>query len=149
LNRIVIAAATGLLAITAVVGVAGSANADTPTPTAPKHSLAEVQAASAALTTKLSAHIAALEVRVGANKILTSDQKATITAALKADDQGVKTGAAKVAADTTVEQARKDSRETISAGRAAERKEAKQLRADARADHQADKAAKAAKAPKK
>ena len=140
MNRIVIAAATGLIAITSAVGVAGSANAATPAPTAPKHThtLAQVQASSAISTDKLIAHLGAVEVRVNANKTLTADQKSTVVAALAADVQAVQTGAAKVAADTTVKDASKDSRETLRAGRAIEREQAKAVRADVKADKKAE-----------
>ena len=134
MNKIVIAAATGLIAVSAAVGVAASANAATPTSTAPKHTLAQVQSASATKTDKLIAHIQAVETRVNANTKLTADQKSTVEAALAADVQAVQTGAAKVAADTTVKDAAKDSRATLSAGRASLRAQVQAVHADRKAD---------------
>jgi len=136
-NKIVIAAATGLIAMTAAVGVATSASAATPSPTAPKHTLAEVQSASATKTDKLIAHIEAVEAKVNANTKLTADQKSPVEAALAADVQAVQTGAAKVAADTTVKDAAKDSHATLSAGRASLREQVAAVRADLKADHAA------------
>jgi hypothetical protein len=136
-NKIVIAAATGLIAITAAVGVAASASAATPTPSAPKHTLAQVQSSSATKTDKLIAHIEAVETRVNASTKLTADQKSTVEAALAADVQAVQTGAAKVAADTAVKDAAKDSRETLRAGRASLREQVAAVRADLKADHAA------------
>ncbi len=142
MNKIVIAAATGLIAITSAVGVAGSASAATTAPTPPKHTLAQVQSASATRTDKLIAHLGAFEARVNANKTLTADQKSDVVAALEADVHAVQSGAAKVAADTTVKQAADDSRETLRTGRAKEREQAEKVRADVHADHDAAKTAK-------
>lgn len=137
MDKIVIAAATGLIAMAGVVGVAASASAATPSPTAPKHTLAEVQAASATKTDKLIAHIEAFEARVNANSKLTADQKSSVESALAADVQAVQNGAAKVAADTTVKDAAKDSRATLSAGRTSLREQVAAVRADLKADHTA------------
>ncbi len=92
--------------------VAGSANAATPDQTGPKHThtLAQVQASSAIRTDKLVAHLGAVQVKVNANTTLTADQKSTVVAALTADVQAVQAGAAKIAADTTVKDAAKDTR---------------------------------------
>jgi len=141
MNKLVIAGATGFIALTAIVGVAEGANAatlssSTSTPAHAKATVASVQAASATRTSKLISNIGKIETRVGATKKLTAAEKATIKSALDADITAVKTGAAKVAADTTVKQARTDSRATLKSGRAAVKAELKVIKAD-RAAHRA------------
>jgi len=139
MNKLVMAGATGFIALTAIVGVAGGANAatlssSTSTPAHAKATVASVQAASATRTSKLISNIGRIETRVGAAQKLTAAERATITTALDADITAVKTGAAKVAADTTVKQARADSRATLKSGRAAVKAELKVFKAD-RAAH--------------
>ncbi|MEP6481811.1 MAG: hypothetical protein ABJA94_07375 [Rhodoglobus sp.] len=139
MNRLVIAGATGFIALAAVAGVAGSANAATlsSADSAPAHAkatVASVQAASATRTSKLISNIGKIETRVAAAKHLTADEQATIKTALDADITAVQTGAATVAADTTVKQARTDSRATLASGRAAVKAEVKVIKDD-RAAH--------------
>ena len=136
MNKIVMAGATGFIALIAIVGVAGGANAATlsSSTSTPAHAKATVQAASATRTSKLISNIDKIETRVGAAKQLTAAERATIKTALDADITAVKTGAAKVAADTTVKQARADSRATLKSGRAAVKAELKVFKAD-RAAH--------------
>jgi hypothetical protein len=140
MNKLVIAGATGLIALTAIVGVAGSANAatlssSTSTPAHAKATLASVQAASATRTSKLISNIGKIETRVGAAKKLTAAEQATIKATLDADITAVKTGAAKVASDTTLKQARTDTRATMESGRAAVKAERMAINADRAAHH--------------
>lgn len=135
MNKLVIAGATGFIALTAIVGVAGVANASTlsssiSTPTHSKATVASVQAGSATRTSKLISNIGKMETRVDAANTLTAAEKSTIKTALEADISAVKTGAAKVAADTTVKQARTDSRATLKSGRAAVKAELKIIKAD-------------------
>jgi hypothetical protein len=141
MNKLVIAGATGFIALTAIVGVVGGANAatlssSTSPPTHAKATVASVKAASATRTSKLISNIGKIETRVEAAKKLTAAERATIKTALDADITAVKTGAAKVAADTTVKQARTDSRATLKSGRAAVKTELKVIKAD-RAAHRA------------
>jgi hypothetical protein len=140
MNKLVIAGATGLIALTAIVGVAGSANAatlssSTSTPAHAKATLASVQAASATRTSKLISNIGEIETRVGAAKKLTAAEQATIKATLDADITAVKTGAAKVASDTTLKHARTDSGATLKSGRAAVKAERMVIKADRAAHH--------------
>jgi hypothetical protein len=140
MNKLVIAGATGLIALTVIVGIAGTANAatlssSTSTPAHTKATLASVQAASATRTSKLISNIGKIETRVGAAKKLTAAEQATIKASLDADITAVKTGAAKVAADTTLKQARTDSRATLRSGRAAVKAERMVIKAVRAAQH--------------
>jgi hypothetical protein len=139
MNKLVTVGATGLIALTAVIGVAGSANAatlsSTSTPAHAKPTLASVQAASATRTSKLISNIGKIETRVGAAKKLTAAEQATIKATLDADITAVKTGAAKVASDTTLKQARTDSRATLKSGRAAVKAERTVIKSDRAALH--------------
>lgn len=140
MNKLVIAGATGIIALTTIVGIAGGANAatlssSTSTPTHAKATVSSVQAASATRTSKLISNMGKIETRVEAAKKLTADEKATITTALDADIIAVRTGAATVAADTSVKQARTDSRATLKSGRTAVKTQIDVIKADRAAHH--------------
>jgi hypothetical protein len=143
MNKVVVSGAIGFIALTVIVGVASGANAatlssSTSTPAHAKATVASVQAASATRTSKLINNIGKIEARVEAAKKLTAAEQATIKTSLDADISVVKTGAAKVAADTTVKQARTDSRATLKSGRAAVKAELKVIKADRAAHRAAD-----------
>jgi hypothetical protein len=140
MNKLVIAGAAGLIAFTAIVGIVGSANATTLSswtspPAHAKATLASVQAMSARRTSKLISNIGKIETRVEAAKKLTAAEQATIKTALDADITAVKTGAAKVAADTTVKQARTDSRATLKSAHTAVKAERTVIKSDQAAHH--------------
>lgn len=143
MNKIVIGGATSIIALTAIVGVAGSANAAV-VPTHAKATVASVQAASAKHTSKLISNIGAIETRVASARQLTSAEKATIKTVLDAAIATVKADAAKVAGDTTIKQARVDSRAALKAGRSVVRSEHKAISVDRTAQRKAHHAAEVA-----
>lgn len=142
-NKLVLAGATSIFALTAIVGVAGSANAAV-VPTHAKATVASVQAASAKHTSKLISNIGAIETRVASAKQLTLAEKATIKTALDVGLSTVKADATKVAGDTTIKHARRDSRVALKAGRGVVRTEHKAIRVDRAAHHMAHHAAEVA-----
>jgi hypothetical protein len=110
MNRIVITSFVGTAAAAAlVIGASVPAFASSPSG-APKttHTLASVQAAAKAATDKRETALMAAISKLDAAKGVSSSDKATLLGRLNADLDGMKTVAAKVAADTTLAAASAD-----------------------------------------
>jgi len=105
--------AAPLLAGALITGVAAPAFADgspSPTPSRTAASLSGLQAAGAADTSKRITSLTAAITRITAAKGLTDADRTTILDTLNADLTGMRSLASKIAADTTVAQARADVR---------------------------------------
>ena len=107
--------AAPLLAGALVTGVAAPAFADgspspAPTPSHSAASLSGLQAEGAADTSKRITSLTAAITRITAAKGLTDADRTTILGTLNTDLTGMKTLATRIAADTTIEQARADVR---------------------------------------
>jgi len=118
MNRILISSLVGTAAAAALVAATvAPANANTTTPTpAPKttHTLASVQAAGASATSKRETALATAISKLDGAKGVSSADKSTLLGRLNDDLAGMKTVAAKIAADTTLTAATADFRSIFS-----------------------------------